>query len=332
MSGFQQIIGHEQIINHLKSAMKWNKVSHAYIFNGEKGSGKKMLANAFAQMLQCEGEGEKPCGTCRSCRQAESGNHPDIIRVIHEKPNSIGIEDIREQLAGDIQIKPYQSRYKIYIVPDAEKMTVQAQNALLKTIEEPPSYAVILFLTTNAASFLPTILSRCVVLNMKPVPDTEVRKYLMEHVEIPDYQADVCTAFAQGNIGKAVKLATSENFNEIKMSALYLVKHIPNMDISEITAAVKAVTEFKVDIQDYLDLLAVWYRDVLYFKATNDVNGLIFKEEVKYIREQTNHGSYEGMEQILQGLTKAKERLNANVNFDLTMELLFLTIKENLMQ
>ncbi len=332
MSGFQQIIGHEQIINHLKSAMKWNKVSHAYIFNGEKGSGKKMLANAFAQMLQCEGEGEKPCGTCRSCRQAESGNHPDIIRVIHEKPNSIGIEDIREQLAGDIQIKPYQSRYKIYIVPDSEKMTVQAQNALLKTIEEPPSYAVILFLTTNAASFLPTILSRCVVLNMKPLPDTEVRKYLMEHVEIPDYQADVCTAFAQGNIGKAVKLATSENFNEIKMSALYLVKHIPNMDISEITAAVKAVTEFKVDIQDYLDLLAVWYRDVLYFKATNDVNGLIFKEEVKYIREQTNHGSYEGMEQILQGLTKAKERLNANVNFDLTMELLFLTIKENLMQ
>ena len=332
MSGFQQIIGHEQIINHLKSAMKLNKVSHAYIFNGEKGSGKKMLANAFAQMLQCEGEGEKPCGTCRSCRQAESGNHPDIIRVIHEKPNSIGIEDIREQLVGDIQIKPYQSRYKMYIVPDSEKMTVQAQNALLKTIEEPPSYAVILFLTTNAASFLPTILSRCVVLNMKPVPDTEVRKYLMEHVEIPDYQADVCTAFAQGNIGKAVKLATSENFNEIKMSALYLVKHIPNMDISEITAAVKAVTEFKVDIQDYLDLLAVWYRDVLYFKATNDVNGLIFKEEVKYIREQTNHGSYEGMEQILQGLTKAKERLNANVNFDLTMELLFLTIKENLMQ
>ena len=332
MSGFQQIIGHEQIINHLKSAMKLNKVSHAYIFNGEKGSGKKMLANAFAQMLQCEGEGEKPCGTCRSCRQAESGNHPDIIRVIHEKPNSIGIEDIREQLVGDIQIKPYQSRYKIYIVPDSEKMTVQAQNALLKTIEEPPSYAVILFLTTNAASFLPTILSRCVVLNMKPVPDTEVRKYLMEHVEIPDYQADVCTAFAQGNIGKAVKLATSENFSEIKMSALYLVKHIPNMDISEITAAVKAVAEFKVDIQDYLDLLAVWYRDVLYFKATNDVNGLIFKEEVKYIREQTNHGSYEGMEQILQGLTKAKERLNANVNFDLTMELLFLTIKENLMQ
>lgn len=332
MSGFQDIIGHEQIINHLKSAVKLNKVSHAYIFNGEKGSGKKTVANAFAKMLQCEGEGDKPCGNCRSCRQAENSNHPDIIRIIHEKPNTISIDDIREQLIGDIQIKPYQSRYKIYIVPDAEKMTVQAQNALLKTIEEPPAYAVILFLTTNASSFLPTILSRCVMLNMKPVPDEEVRHYLMEHVEVPDYQADIAVAFAQGNIGKAVQLATSEYFNEIKTSAIHLLKNIPKYDISDINAAVKSIGDYKVDIQDYLDILAVWYRDVLYFKATKDPNGLIFKDQIQAIREQTHNGSYEGMEKILESLKKAKERLNANVNFDLTMELLFLTIKENLVQ
>lgn len=332
MSGFQDIIGHEQIINHLKSAVKLNKVSHAYILSGEKGSGKKTVANAFARMLQCEGEGEKPCGTCRSCRQAESNNHPDIIRIIHEKPNTISIDDIREQLVGDIQIKPYQSKYKIYIVPDAEKMTVQAQNALLKTIEEPPAYAVILFLTTNASSFLPTILSRCVVLTMKPVPDEEVRHYLMEHVEVPDYQADIAVAFAQGNIGKAVQLATSEYFNEIKTSAIHLLKNIPKYDISDINAAVKSIADYKVDIQDYLDILAVWYRDVLYFKATKDPNGLIFKDQIQAIREQTHNGSYEGMEKILESLQRAKERLNANVNFDLTMELLFLTIKENLVK
>lgn len=332
MSGFQDIVGHEQIINHLKSAVKLNKVSHAYIFSGEKGSGKKMLATAFARMLQCEGEGEKPCGTCRSCRQAESGNHPDIIKITHEKPNTVGIEDIREQLVGDIQIKPYQSKYKIYIVPDAEKMTVQAQNALLKTIEEPPAYAVILFLTTNASAFLPTILSRCVVLNMKPVPDEEVRKYLMEHVEVPDYQADIAVAFAQGNIGKAVQLATSEYFNEIKNAAIHLLKNAAKMDISDITAVVKSVSDYKVDIQDYLDVCAIWYRDVLYFKATKDADGLIFKDQIQYIREQTNNCSYEGVELILEALQKAKDRLNANVNFDLTMELLFLTIKENMTQ
>ena len=330
MSGFQDIVGHKQIIEHLKNAEKLNKVSHAYIFSGEKGSGKKLLASRFAELLQCEGEGEKPCGKCRSCRQAESGNHPDIIRITHEKPNTISVDDIREQLVGDVQIKPYQSKYKIYIVPDAEKMNVQAQNALLKTIEEPPVYAVILFLTTNASSFLPTILSRCVVLNMKPVPDQEVRKYLMEPVEVPDYQADIAVAFAQGNIGKAVKLATSEYFNEIKNAALHILKNAPRMDISEISAAVKGVSEYKVDIQDYLDIFAVWYRDVLYFKATRDADGIIFRDQLASIQEQTNNCSYEGVEDILKALRKAKERLNANVNFDLTMELLFLTIKENI--
>ncbi len=332
MPGFKDIVGHTQIIQHLESAMQMNKVSHAYIINGEKGSGKKMLAFAFAEILQCESEGVRPCGVCKSCKQAESGNQPDIIRITHEKPGSIGVEEIREQLVNDVQIKPYSSRYKIYIVPEAEKLTVQAQNAILKTIEEPPAYAVILLLTSNATAMLPTILSRCVMLTIKPVPDEQVKEYLMKNVQIPDYQADLCVAFAQGNIGKAVQLASSENFSELKTAALHLLRNIPKMEIQEIIAMVKSVTEFKVDIQDYLDLLAVWYRDVLYFKATKDANGLIFKDQVQEIAEQTHRGSYEGVERILEGLQKSKERLNANVNFELTMELLFLTIKENLVK
>lgn len=330
MPGFREIIGHAQVIEHLQNAMKLNKVSHAYILNGEKGSGKKMLASVFAQALQCEEEGQECCGKCRSCRQAESGNHPDIIRITHDKPNSISVDEIREQLVNDVQIKPYSSRRKIYIIPEAEKMTVQAQNALLKTIEEPPAYAVILLLTTNASSLLQTILSRCVMLNMKPVSDRQVKKYLMEHVQIPDYQADICVAFSHGNIGKAVELASSDNFNEIKAAALHLVKNAPKMEIQDITAAVKAVTEFKVNIEDYLDLISVWYCDVLYFKATRDVDGLAFKDQVQAITEQIKKCSYEGLEQILEGIQKAKDRLGANVNFDLTMELLFMTIKENL--
>ena len=102
------------------------------------------------------------------------------------------------------------------------------------------------------------------------------------------------------------------------------------MEINDIIATVKAVSEFKLDIQDYLDFLAVWYRDILYFKATRDSNGLVFKDEVNVITDQINKSSYEGIENILKGLQTAKTRLNANVNFDLTMELLFLLIKENL--
>lgn len=329
MAGFEGIIGHQDVIGHLQNAMKLEKISHAYIFNGEKGSGKKTIANIFAKALQCDGDGEKPCGTCHSCKQAESGNHPDIIVVTHDKPNTISVDDIREQVVNDVSVRPYSSQYKVYIIPEAEKMNVQAQNALLKTIEEPPEYVVIILLTSNAASFLPTILSRCVVLNMKPVPEEQVRKYLMEHVQIPDYEADICVAFAQGNIGKAVNLASSEQFSEIKAAAIHLLTHVKDMDLTDISAAVKAVSEFKVDIRDYLDILAIWYRDVLYFKATNDANGIIFKENVRAIKEQTRKCSYEGLELILEGIQKAKARLTANVNFDLTMELLFLLIKEN---
>ena len=206
MAGFADVLGHEQTIAHMKKAIELGKVSHAYIINGEKGSGKKLLAGIFAQTLQCQEKGTEPCMHCQSCLQAQSMNQPDIIRVTHEKPNTISVEDIRGQLNGDIQIKPYSSPYKIYIVDEAEKLSPQAQNALLKTIEEPPAYAVILLLTANTGMLLPTILSRCVVLDLKPVPSEKIKKYLMEELELPDYKADVCTAFAQGNVGKAKRL------------------------------------------------------------------------------------------------------------------------------
>ena len=329
MSGFGGIIGHKDVVKHLQNAIRTKKISHAYILNGEKGSGKRTIASVFAMALNCENEENAPCETCHSCRMAMSKNHPDITEVTHDKPNAISVDDIRSQVVEDVQVRPYSSPYKVYIINDAEKMTQQAQNALLKTIEEPPSYVVILLLTTNAAALLPTILSRCIMLNTKPVPDDQVRAYLMEHAKIPDYQADICVAFAQGNIGKAVQLATSENFNEIKAAAIHLLTHIHKMDIAEISAAVKAVSEFKLDIRDYLDILAVWFRDVLYFKATNDANGIIFRENLRVIQQYTRHISYEGVEQILDGIQKAKARLTANVNFELTMELLFLLIKEN---
>lgn len=330
MAGFKDIIGHKREIAHLTQAIQTGKVSHAYIFSGDKGTGKLTLADAFAMALQCTSETERPCGRCHFCRQAISGNHPDIIHIRHEKPNSIGVEDVREQLVGDVQIRPYNGNYKIYIIPDAEKMTVQAQNAILKTIEEPPEYAVILLLATNEQVFLDTIRSRCVLLPLKPVPDEQVKEYLMEQIQIPDYEADICAAFAQGNIGKAVRLASSEDFNAIKSSAMKLIRSAGQMEISEIIDYVKEVQDYKISIQDYLDILALWYRDMVYFKATRDINGIIFKDEIRTIRETVKRCTYEGVEEVMKAIETAKARLFANVNFDLTMELLFLVIKENI--
>ena len=329
MAGFSEIIGHNQIVDHLKNAIRLEKISHAYIFNGEKNSGKMMLAEAFAMALQCENGGEEACMQCRSCRQAREHNQPDIIYVSHDKLNIISVDDIRQQINNDIMIKPYSSKYKIYIVDEAEKMNVQAQNALLKTIEEPPRYAVILLLTTNADSFLPTILSRCITLNLKSVKEDSIKEFLMKKYKIPDYQADVCAAFAQGNVGKAIQLASSDEFNELKQTTLSIVKKIEDIDLYELNQLIKQINEFKPNIQEYFDLLTLWFRDVLYLKATNDVNNLIFKDEVYDIKKQAAKRSYSGIENILQALEQARVRLNANVNFDLVIELLLLTIKEN---
>lgn len=328
---FHDVIGHKDIIRYIKNAVQTQAVSHAYILSGEKGAGKKMLAKLFAMSLQCENlrpDGEM-CGKCHSCVQAVHGNQPDIIWVRHEKAGSISVEEIREQINKDIAIKPYGSKYKVYIVPDADLMTPQAQNALLKTLEEPPEYGVILLLAENDQVLLPTIRSRCIILKLKHIKDTLIRQYLMEQLELSDYKADLCTAFAQGNLGKAITLAESEHFNEIRDHAVWLLQRIDEMETYELVETVREIVAYKVDVGYFLDVLAVWYRDVLLYKATKNPGQLVFADQLKYIKKKAEKSSYEGIEIIVQSLEKAKVRLKANVNFELTMELLLLTIKEN---
>ena len=328
MADFNSIIGQEQMIEHFKSAIEMDKVSHAYIIQGDYDSGKKLMASVFAKALQCEQKGTEPCNHCTSCLQADTGNQPDIIYVSHEKPNSIGIHDVREQINGSIGIKPYSSDYKIYIVDEAEKMTAEAQNALLKTIEEPPAYVVIFLLTTNLGKLLPTILSRCVVLNIQPVKDELIKKHLLS-LGVEERQAEFCTAFSMGNVGKAIRVATSEEFNEIKNDCVHMLKYAKDMQVYELIQAVKELTKYKLQIYDYLDFMLMWYRDVLLLKATGNANSLIYQEEYSSIRDRGNQSSYEGIQKIIEEIEKAKVRLRANVNFELTIELLWLTIKEN---
>ena len=189
MAGCNEILGHEEIKEILRKAIRNNRISHAYILSGERGMGKKTIARAFAMTLLCERSSTEPCMECHSCRQFLSDNHPDVIWVSHEKPATIGVDDIRTQINDTITIRPYESKYKIYLVDEAEKMTVQAQNALLKTIEEPPAYAILMLLTTNEELFLPTILSRCVKLKLKPLTDDTVIHYLTEKKGISEEEA-----------------------------------------------------------------------------------------------------------------------------------------------
>ena len=228
----------------------------------------------------------------------------------------------------DVAVKPYCSPHKIYIIPDAEMMTVQAQNALLKTIEEPPEYAVIILLTSNIDALLPTIQSRCIRLDLKVVDDSLVKKYLMERLHVPDYQAEIDASFAQGSIGRAKDAATSEEFSAMTENALKILKYVNTMEVYELADEINSLSGEKQNIGDYLDIFQFWFRDVLMFKATQEVDNLVFKQEINYIKEQASQRSYENLEKILEALEKTKVRLRANVNFELALELLFLTIRE----
>lgn len=327
MFSFSEIVGHEQIKEHMQAAIRDKKPFHAYLFQGEEGVGKEALARTFAAGLQCQSESaDKPCKECVSCRQMESGNQPDVIWVTREKA-SLGVDEIREQLCNTMDIKPFSSPYKIYLVPEAEKMTEAAQNALLKTIEEPPEYGIVILMTSNISALLPTIQSRCLTMEFRPLSTAVVESFVKEHCQVPDYQARASAAFAQGNLGKAMRYAKSEDFIERKDHIISLLRHVEQMDLSEMLAVIKDLGTRKDEVRDYIDLMVLWYRDVLLFKATKDINQLLFQDEASYISREASHRSYEKIEEILQAFEKAKVRLRANVNFDITMELMLLALK-----
>lgn len=330
MPGFRDIIGHEEIIAHLKGAIRTERVSHAYILDGAPQAGKKMLAEAFALSLLCEQRDENTgdaCGQCPVCKKILGRNHPDILYVQHEKPNTISVGDVREQIGDTAAIRPYSSRYKIYIMDEAEKMNVQAQNALLKTLEEPPYYVVILLLTTNADSFLPTIRSRCVTLRLRTIREDKIIRFLTERYQVPPSEAEKYAAFAMGNAGRAVYLAESQEFHALCRILTGQMRRIGETRDGDLASFVEELADYKDYTGDYLDLLLFWFRDAAVCKYAEESVRLLFAEEEKELYAQAKRLDDAGLSGIFASIEKARRRIAANVNRELTLELLLLDIK-----
>ena len=340
MDRFSEIIGQDILVSHLQNTLRTDRVSHAYILNGAKGSGRHMLARSFAAALLCE-EREKPensgeetearsrwiepCGRCLSCIQAASDSNPDIITLGREKENSIGVNDIR-RMRADVQIKPYSAGHKIYIIPDAEKMTVPAQNALLKTLEEPPSYAVLLLLADGTGTFLPTILSRCVTLPLRPVPEREVERCLRERFGAGEERARLCARFSGGSIGRAALLLENENFAALRDRTISFIREIEKKDAAEIASfAHDAVAE--EETRDLIDFLLTWNRDLLVCRSTRSTENLIFTDEVQYIIEAARTYTWRGLQAASEAVFRARRRLYSNVNAELTLQMMLLEIR-----
>lgn len=328
--GFKGIVGHKDIIAHLQHAITGGKVSHAYIFAGEIGSGKMRMANAFASALVCEKGGSEPCGRCEACLKFLHGNHPDVIRVTHEKPNIIRVDEIREQLVATADRPPVGDRFKVYIIDEADKMNPQAQNAALKSIEEPADRTVILLLSSRPESLLPTIRSRCIRLDFGALTRDEITDYLVKELRIPLYEAEVAAAYAQGNLGRAKQAAEGDLFSAMAERAVRAVRQARHMAVYEMADFIRDLEEDKAGIDDFLDVMLLWLKDVLLYKATFDPDGIIFRRDLIEIRREAEESSYEGLKEAIDAVNRCRERLRANVSFSLALELLMMTLRDDI--
>lgn len=319
MSKFSDIVGHDEVIKHIKNAYVAGKVSHAYIIEGDEGMGKGTLSKTFAKLLQCEKVGveNEPCGICPACRQVESNNHPDIIYVHPSKKTGYGVADIREQVIKDIHIKPYKGPYKIYIIHEADEMTIQAQNSILKTIEEPPNYGVFFLLAKNSNSFLQTILSRAIKISLKPISDREVERYLMGKMNMLYEDAKVLSAFSRGNIGKAMQLKNDTEFLAIRQDMIKLLEAFIKAKEYDIMERVKLLDRHKDKFQTVFEILISLIRDILYYKSTNDIEYLIHQDKKEVIMELSTHANEKKLIKLVENCQQMSKQIRLNVNYTL---------------
>ena len=326
ITGFSDFIGQDTIKNYFADSAGSGRVNHSYILSGREGSGRRTLARLFGAALLCENDENKPCGTCKSCRMAFSDNHPDLITVVHEKPTVLSVREIREQLVSGIAVKPYYGGRKIYIVPDCELMKQEGQNALLKTIEEPPSYAVIILITDNPDSLLPTVRSRSMELSLNPLPDGIVKDHLIKNTGAGDREASVCAAFAGGSIGMAQKFRQSETFGEDLKMTLDFIKQSKDLPANEIFSFAKEVSADKESLLQILDIILFMYRDILMYKTLKEDASLTFIDETEYIVSKARTTDLEDISRVIKSTEDLRGRLKFNANTEAALDVLLLDI------
>lgn len=323
---FNDIIGHEKIIESLKSAIRNNSVSHSYLFEGPKSIGKEKLAKTFAKTLLCQKGGDSPCNICPSCMKIESGNHPDFYMEYPDK-DSFKKEQI-EDIQRTMRKIPLEANRKIYILDNVDKMTQQAQNSFLKTLEEPPAYAIIILLATNSYSLLPTIVSRCQTVKFTPIERKRIEEALVNNYNRSEEQARFIASFSNGIIGKAIELSSSDEFRLLRDGIIEKLDTVVNGDKLKVFSVSEFFEQNKEHIDEIMDIILLWYRDLLIYKETRNIDFMINKDKVNLISNQCQKLSKQRIMDILDVARRTKEDIHSNVNFQLAIEVMLLNIQE----
>ena len=323
MSDF--ILGNEKIRHHLRESIIKQSISHSYILAGDNGIGKSKIAREFAMELICEKH--TGCGECPACRQFLADAYPDFFYMDADGKESIGIDRIRENIVNDVSIRPYHGKVKIYIIDEADKMTVGAQNALLKTIEEPPEYVVILLLVRNMSLLLETIRSRCIKLLLSAVSNDRIKSWLVEKGTSEDV-ATVVASYSNGAPGIAKVMAESEDFAGMYNQNVEFLKKISEASINDILLFIEELKKRTGGFKDFINFLRLWYRDICILKLTKKTDNLVFIREEGIILRLSREYTLKKFNSIIDLIDETETRLNSNVSGDTVMELLFIGLRK----
>lgn len=327
MDVFTDIVGQEKAVSFLRNALKNGNVSHAYLFTGPDGVGKRMAAGLFAVSLLC---GEGGCGVCGSCRKALAGAHPDI-EVISPDGKTLKIEQIRK-ISGSIGYKPFEGARRIYVIEEAHAMTAEAANALLKSLEEPPAHVVFVLTAAGTDSLLPTIVSRCQEIPYGTIKSTVVRDYLTA-MGVDEVAASAAAGLSAGSLSRAIEISAPGAGNDIRTLLLDRINDLRTGGLVNLFA-VKDEVMGMVKAQEkqgnasaavrVVDLLASWYRDVIVYAETGNTELLHNKDRSDSIVNATVDKKKAAA--VLASLVETGAAMRTNASKELLLEHAFLTV------
>ena len=321
---FSEVLGQNLAITILKNGLERNRLSHAYLFSGEKGVGKSITAFEFAKSINCKEKIKDSCDQCISCRKATNNNHPDI-KEIRPDGASIKIGQIRS-LQQEILYKPYESKKKVYIIHQIENLRPEAGNSLLKTLEEPPDYAIIILITNNYNQVLSTIISRCQLIRFSRVPDRLIKNKLLSDHKLTAEKSKLITSLAAGCYQRALDLISDEEKMEERKYILELIISLKDSNQIRSFEVAKELLNYKDEINQILDTIATWYRDLLLTKL-NQTDNLVNTDYEDHLIAEASDLSQIKIEKIIKLVEDTNNVIKrTNVNLRLTLEVMLLKL------